>query len=147
MVETSIVEVLLIEDNAADAELCLRALRMHKLANNVHWVKDGAEAVDFLFSGRNGMSRGCQNPRLILLDLRLPRVDGLELLRMLKANEHTKTIPVVVLTSSTEDRDIVEAYKLGVNSFITKPIEFESFSQVVGKLGMYWLLVNWQLAS
>ena len=112
MEQTSIVEVLLVEDTPTDAELCLRALRKHKLAKKVHWVKGGAEALDFLFPA-GGTLR--PTPRVILLDLKLPRVDGLEVLRKLKSDENTKTIPVVVLTSSTEDCDIAEAYRLGAN--------------------------------
>jgi two-component system response regulator len=142
--QTSIVEVLLVEDSPTDAELCLRALRKHKLANNVRWVKDGAEALDFLFPGGEALR---PTPRVILLDLKLPRVDGLEVLQKLKSDEHTKTIPVVILTSSTEDCDIAEAYQLGVNSFISKPVEFGVFSDVVAKLGMYWLLVNQPIAA
>jgi two-component system response regulator len=142
--QTSIVEVLLVEDSPTDAELCLRALRKHKLANNVRWVRDGAEALDFLFPVGESFR---PTPRVILLDLKLPRVDGLEVLRRLKADEHTRTIPVVVLTSSTEDCDIAEAYQLGVNSFISKPVEFSAFSDVVAKLGMYWLLVNQPIAA
>jgi CheY-like chemotaxis protein len=137
--QTSIVEVLLVEDSPTDAELCLRALRKHKLANNVRWVRDGA-----LFPVGESFR---PTPRVILLDLKLPRVDGLEVLRRLKADEHTRTIPVVVLTSSTEDCDVAEAYQLGVNSFISKPVEFSAFSDVVAKLGMYWLLVNQPIAA
>jgi CheY-like chemotaxis protein len=142
--QTSIVEVLLVEDTPTDAELCLRALRKHKLANNVHWVKDGAQAIDFLFPAGGALR---STPRVILLDLKLPRADGLEVLRKLKSDENTKTIPVVVLTSSTEDCDIAEAYRLGANSFISKPVEFSAFSDVVAKLGMYWLIVNQPIAS
>jgi CheY-like chemotaxis protein len=137
------VEVLLVEDNPTDAELCIRALREHKLANELVWVKDGAEALDFLFregayAGRNGVA----TLKVILLDLRLPKVDGLEVLRRVKADDRTKALPAVVLTSSKEDRDIVESYHYGTNSFISKPVSFEAFSDTVAQLGLYWLVVN-----
>lgn len=138
-----IVEILLVEDNPTDAELALRALRKKNLANHLTWVKDGEEALDFLFCrGAYAGREGCQTPRVILLDLRLPKVDGLEVLHTVKSDERTKTIPVVVLTSSKEDRDIVDSYALGVNSYISKPVDFEEFSKTVAELGMYWLLVN-----
>ncbi len=137
------VEILLVEDNPTDAELCIRALKKSNLANNLIWVKDGAEALDFLFakgaySGRNGNSP----LKVVMLDLRLPKVDGMEVLRRVKADEHTRSIPVVVLTSSAEDRDVAESYKLGVNSYISKPVEFDAFAKTVSELGLYWLLVN-----
>lgn len=138
-----IVEILLVEDNATDAELAIRALKKNNLANNLFWVKDGAEALDYLFA--TGMYEGRDRmkiPRVVLLDLRLPKVDGLEVLRRIKDDPRTKHIPVVVLTSSKEDRDITDSYRLGVNSFISKPVEFEAFAKVVSELGMYWLLVN-----
>jgi two-component system response regulator len=137
------VEVLLVEDNPTDAELCIRALRESKLANELVWVKDGAEALDFLF--REGAYAGRNNVetlKVVLLDLRLPKVDGLEVLRRIKTDDRTKTLPVVVLTSSKEDRDIVESYNYGTNSFISKPVSFEAFSETVAKLGLYWLVVN-----
>ncbi|MDD2914019.1 MAG: response regulator [Gallionella sp.] len=138
-----IVEILLVEDNPTDAELAIRSLKKSGLANNLVWVKDGAEALDFLFCKGSyaGRDTGCI-PRVILLDLRLPKVDGMEVLRTIKSNDHTKHIPVVVLTSSKEDRDITESYELGVNSFISKPVEFEAFAKTVAELGMYWLLIN-----
>ncbi len=137
------VEVLLVEDNPTDAELCIRALKKSNLANKLVWVKDGAEALDFIFakgaySGRTGM---CV-PKVILLDLRLPKVDGMEVLRQIKADQRTRTIPVVVLTSSKEDRDVAQSYQLGVNSFISKPVEFDEFAKTVSELGLYWLLMN-----
>ena len=137
------VEILLVEDNPTDAELCIRALREHNLANELVWVKDGAEALDFLFregayAGRNSV----ETLKVVLLDLRLPKVDGLEVLRRMKSDDRTKALPVVVLTSSKEDRDIVESYHLGVNSYISKPVSFEAFSETVAKLGLYWLVVN-----
>jgi len=136
-------EILLVEDNATDAELCMRALKKHNLANNLVWVKDGAEALDFVF--RTGSYAGLPNglkPKVILLDLRLPKVDGIEVLRKLKADEHARTIPVAVLTSSKEDRDLKECYRLGVNSYIAKPVEFDQFAEVIAKLGLYWLVIN-----
>jgi two-component system response regulator len=140
---TTVVEILLIEDNPTDAELCIRALKKHNLANKLLWVKDGADALDVLLHTGAYSARVPNNmPKLVLLDLRLPKVDGLEVLRRLKAEERTKIIPVVVLTSSKEDRDVQEAYKLGANSFITKPVEFDAFVDTVGRLGLYWLLVN-----
>lgn len=141
--EVQEVEILLVEDNATDAELCIRALKKSNLANNLVWVKDGAEALDFLFAtgAYSGRNVTCP-PKVVLLDLRLPKVDGMEVLRRVKADERTRPIPVVVLTSSKEDRDIAESYKLGVNSFISKPVEFDSFAKTVSELGMYWLLVN-----
>jgi CheY-like chemotaxis protein len=139
------VEILLVEDNPTDAKLCIRALKKSNLANKLVWVKDGAEALDFLFatgaySGRQAANG--PNPKVILLDLRLPKVDGMEVLRRVKNDERTRTIPVVVLTSSREDRDIVESYQLGVNSYISKPVGFDEFVRTVSELGFYWLLVN-----
>lgn len=141
--EVKVVEILLVEDNATDAELCVRALKKHNLANNLVWVKDGAEALDFLFATGAYSDRDVTTPpKVVLLDLRLPKVDGMEVLRRIKADERTRAIPVVVLTSSKEDRDIAESYQLGVNSFISKPVEFDAFAKTVSELGLYWLLVN-----
>lgn len=136
-------DILLVEDNATDAELCIRALKKHNLANRLVWVKDGAEALDFLFA-RGAYSGRSPNgpPRVVLLDLRLPKVDGFEVLRQLRSDAVLKLIPVVVLTSSKEDRDVVESYRLGANSFVPKPVEFGEFSDAVARLGLYWLLVN-----
>ena len=137
------VEILLVEDNPTDAELAIRALKKNNFANKLEWVKDGAEALDFIFS--TGIYSGrtlLEQPKVILLDLRLPKVDGMEVLRRIKEDPRTKSIPVVVLTSSKEDRDIAESYELGVNSFISKPVEFEDFAKTVAELGLYWLLVN-----
>ena len=137
------VEILLVEDNPTDAELAMRALQKSNLANKLVWVKDGAEALDFIFAQGAYSSRSVINgPKVILLDLRLPKVDGMEVLRRVKDDERTRTIPVVVLTSSKEDRDVAESYKLGVNSYISKPVEFDEFAKTVSELGMYWLLVN-----
>lgn len=138
----TVVDILLVEDNPTDAELCIRTLRKHKLSNNLVWLKDGQEALDFIFSEAHVESSSGGQPKVVLLDLRLPKVDGLEVLRRVKADERTKMIPVVVLTSSKEDRDVIESYKLGVNSFISKPVGFEEFSATVERLGLYWLLVN-----
>ncbi len=137
------VEILLVEDNPTDAELAMRALKKSNLANKLVWVKDGAEALDFIFAtGAYGGRRVEGGPKVILLDLRLPKVDGMEVLRRVKADERTRKIPVVVLTSSKEDRDVAESYELGVNSYISKPVEFDAFAKTVADLGMYWLLVN-----
>jgi two-component system response regulator len=137
------VQILLVEDNPHDVELTLRALKKHNLANKVFVVKDGAEALDFIFAtGIYAQRKIESNPKVILLDLKLPKVDGLEVLRKIKSDEHTKVIPVVVLTSSQEERDIVESYKLGVNSYVVKPVEFNKFVEAISELGLYWLLLN-----
>ena len=137
------VEILLVEDNPTDAELAMIALKERNLANKLVWVKDGAEALDFLFASGAYAGRKLENgPKVVLLDLRMPKVDGLEVLRRVKADNRTKHIPIVVLTSSKEDRDIAESYNLGVNSYIAKPVEFEEFAKVVSELGLYWLLIN-----
>jgi len=138
-----IIEILLVEDTEADAELAIRALRKRGLANHLVWVKDGAEALDFLFAEGDYADRDVgSHPKVVLLDLRLPKVSGIEVLRRIKADVRTQEIPVVALTSSKEESDLDECYKLGVNSYITKPVEFEEFARVVGELGLYWLLVN-----
>ena len=140
---TKEVEILLVEDNPTDAELTMRALKKHNLANKLVWVKDGAEALDFIFATGAYAARKIDNPpKVILLDLHLPKVDGLEVLRRLKADNRTRLIPVVAVTSSKEDRDITESYKLGVNSYISKPVEFDEFTKVMGEMGFYWLLLN-----
>jgi CheY-like chemotaxis protein len=128
------IEILLVEDSAEDAEMTLRALRKNNLANRVHWVKDGEEALAYLFSS--------QAPKLVMLDLKMPKVGGIEVLRELKAHDETRAIPVVVMTSSNEERDVVEAYRLGVNSYIVKPVAFEAFLETVSKIGLYWMLAN-----
>jgi two-component system response regulator len=140
---TNDIEILLVEDNPRDAEMTLRALRKQNLANKVQLAKDGAEALDFLFS-RGAYTHRDPNhvPKLVLLDLKLPKVSGLEVLRAIKGDEQTRTIPVVVLTSSQEEKDMVESYRLGVNSYIVKPVDFDKFVESVGQLGLYWLLVN-----
>jgi len=138
------VEILLVEDNPTDIELTLRALKKRNLANKVHVVKDGAEALEFIFGTGTYAERRDINhiPKVILLDLKLPKVDGLEVLRIVKSDERTKVIPVVVLTSSKEESDLVESYRLGANSYITKPVDFDKFAQTVSEMGLYWLLVN-----
>ena len=137
MVNNIPVEVLLIEDNNEDAELTIRVLKKHNLANNLVHLQDGEAALDFLFAeGSNNV------PRLILLDLKMPKVDGIEVLRKIKTDEQRKMIPVVMLTSSKEERDIIESYKLGVNAYVVKPVEFEKFVEAVAQLGLFWLLLN-----
>lgn len=135
------VEILLAEDSEADGEMTLRALRRNNLSNEVIWVRDGAQALDFIF-GRGEYLARPRRPRLVLLDIKMPKVDGIEVLRQIKQNEQTRTIPVVIMTSSAEDRDLVESYQLGVNSYVVKPVDFEQFMDTVGKLGYYWSLVN-----
>jgi CheY-like chemotaxis protein len=143
MVIRDVVEILLAEDNPSDAELTLRALKNHNLANQVHWVKDGAEALEFIFATGAYAARNLNRRlRIVLLDLKLPKVDGLEVLRRIRADERTKVTPVVVLTSSREERDIIESYKLNVNSYIVKPVDFDKFLKTVEDLGYYWLLLN-----
>ena len=136
-------ELLLVEDNPNDIELTLHAFRDNHLANHMHVVRDGAEALEYVFGEGRYEGRGVDDPpRVILLDLKLPLVDGLEVLRRVKGDQRTRTIPVVVLTSSAEERDIVESYELGVNSYIVKPVDFERFAEAVRTLGLYWLLLN-----
>jgi two-component system response regulator len=143
MSEINTVEILLVEDDPNDAELTIRALKKHKLANRLHVVTDGAEALDFLFATGAYSERNTNvNPRLVLLDLKLPKVSGLEVLKKIKSDPKTKMIPVVVLTSSTEQQDIIKSYHLGVNSFISKPVNFEKFLNSIGEIGYYWLLLN-----
>ena len=137
------VEILLVEDNPYDAELALRALKENNLANSVVVVTDGEEALDFIFArGAFSQRKVGNGPKVILLDLKLPKVDGLQVLRAIKGDSRTQSIPVVVLTSSTEEKDIVDSYRLGVNSYIVKPVDFEKFTGAVCGLGMYWLLLN-----
>lgn len=141
--EQNEVEILLIEDNPDEAALTIRSLKKQNLANKLMHIDDGEEALDFIFSkGKYADNTSPFSPRLVLLDLKLPKVDGLEILRQLKSMESTRSIPVVILTSSREERDIVESYKLGVNSYIVKPVSFESFSKSVAELGLYWVLLN-----
>ncbi len=137
------IEVLLVEDNPDDVRLALHAFKNHNLANMIHVTRDGEEALDFLFcTGPFADRILLPKPQFILLDLKLPKIDGLEVLRRVKNDERTKMIPIVVMTSSSEQRDIVESYKLGVNSYIVKPVDFEKFTESVRQLGLYWLLLN-----
>jgi len=136
------VEILIVEDSDTDLELALRALTQAKVANRIEVARDGAEALDFLFSQGAFAGRPADNPQLVLLDLKLPMVDGLEVLRTIKQNSATRTIPVVMLTSSHEQRDVVESYNLGANSYIVKPVDFDGFMAAVADLGMYWMLLN-----
>lgn len=137
------IEILLVEDNPADVELTLHALRRNNLANRIHVVRDGEEALDFLFCrGAYAHRRFEQPPRVVLLDLRLPKVDGLEVLRQLKADARTKAIPIVILTASKDEKDLVNGYHLGVNSYIQKPVDFDQFRETVRQLRLYWMLVN-----
>lgn len=142
MAESNGVVILLVEDNPNDVELTLDALRDNKLANHIQVVRDGAEALDFIFRNGAYANRSNENPKLVLLDLKLPKVNGLEVLQQIRANPRTRPIPVVVLTSSREERDIVETYQLGVNSYIVKPVDFEQFTSAVRQIGFYWLLLN-----
>jgi CheY-like chemotaxis protein len=138
-----IVEILLVEDNAQDLELTQRALAKARLTNHIEVARDGAEALEFIFCEGAHVGRNPENgPKVILLDLKLPKVDGLEVLKRLKSDERTKAIPVVMLTSSREQNDLVESYRLGVNSYIVKPVDFEGFARAIQNLGMYWLLLN-----
>jgi CheY-like chemotaxis protein len=132
------IEILLVEDNPNDVELALHALKKNNLSNRIEVVRDGAEALDFIF----GKGVDSHRPKVILLDLKLPKVDGLEVLKRLKSDPQTRSIPVVMLTSSREECDIVKSYQLGVNSYIVKPVDFEQFTEAVRQLGLYWLLMN-----
>jgi two-component system, response regulator len=137
------VDILLVEDNPNDSELTIRALRKNHLANNIIWVEDGADALDFVFRRGRFAERAANNwPRVILLDVKLPKVNGLEVLREIKSHEETRSIPVVMVTSSREDPDITSAYELGANSYVVKPVDFESFQEAMVHVGLYWLLIN-----
>lgn len=137
------VEILLVEDNPNDVKLALHAFQKHHVANQVHVVRDGAEALEFIFCTDRYAERQIENgPKVILLDLKLPLVDGIEVLRRIKADPRTQMIPVVIMTSSKEEKDVVGTYKLGVNSYIVKPVNFDQFTEVVRQLGYYWLLLN-----
>src|SRR5512143_1636643 len=143
MNDTQAVEILLVEDNPQDLDLALRALRKAKLSNRIEIARDGAEAIAFLFcEGPHAGRRIDDGPRVVLLDLKLPKVDGLEVLRRIKSDPRTTGTPVVVLTSSKEQSDVIESYQLGANSYIVKPVNFERFAAAVQQLGMYWLLLN-----
>lgn len=143
MADLQKVEILLVEDNPNDVELTLRALKTHNLTNKVHVVWDGEEALEFIYARGRYADRDIKDiPRLVLLDLKLPKVDGLEVLREIKSDESTRVIPVVVLTSSQEESDLVASYKLGANSYIVKPVDFDKFVGSVKEIGLYWLLLN-----
>ena len=135
-------EILLAEDSDQDAELTLRALKRGNILNTVVRVKDGAEAIDFLFCNGEFNGRKGGNPKLVLLDLKMPKMDGIDVLRKIRSDERTRAIPVVILTSSAEERDMVESYRLGVNSYLVKPVEFDKFVDVVTRAGQYWMLMN-----
>ena len=136
------VELLLVEDNPLDAELTMRALKSGGLANKLLWVKDGQEALDFLFREGRYATRGKSVPRLVLLDLKMPRVDGIEVLRAVRAHEDTRYVPVVIMTSSQEERDVAQSYDLGVNSYVVKPVDFNSLTELARQAGYYWLAIN-----
>ncbi|MEY2545679.1 MAG: hypothetical protein QOG48_796 [Verrucomicrobiota bacterium] len=143
MSEVDAVEILIVEDTPQDLELTLRALRKANLTNRIHVARDGVEALEFIFCEGAYSARKIDNrPKVILLDLKLPKVDGIEVLRRVKGDPRTKDIPVVVLTSSKEQKDVVDSYELGVNSYIVKPVNFERFTSAVQDMGMYWLLLN-----
>src|SRR6185312_15506480 len=140
---TNTVEILLVEDNPHDAEMTIRALKKSNLANRLIHLKDGAEALDFIFSKGAFSERSVGNkPKVILLDIKMPKVDGIEVLRQIKANENTRTIPVVIMTSSKEEQDVITSYDLGVNSYVVKPVDFAGFAKAVSELGFYWLITN-----
>ncbi|HMH20791.1 MAG TPA: response regulator [Puia sp.] len=137
------IEVLLVEDNIHDAEMTIRALKKVNLANKLIHVKDGEEALDFIFAeGKFAGREASSLPKVILLDIKMPKVDGIEVLRQLKSREASKTIPIVIMTSSKEEQDIISSYELGVNSYVVKPVDFEGFAKAVSELGLYWLLTN-----
>ncbi len=144
--ENTEIEIILVEDNPSDAEMTIRALKKSNLANKIVHLRDGAEALDFIFGKGQYEGRNTElKPKLILLDLKMPKVNGIEVLEKIKDNELTRSIPVVVLTSSNEDPDIRRCYELGVNSYIVKPVDFENFSKSISELGLYWLLLNQSL--
>lgn len=137
------IEILLVEDSLEDATLVIRSLKKNNLGNSLRHLSDGAEALEFIFAKGKYAGRNIDDkPKLILLDLKMPKVNGLEVLKEIKSDERTKSIPVVIMTSSREDKDLVESYKLGVNGFVIKPVSFDNFSKAVADLGMYWLMVN-----
>lgn len=136
------VEILLVEDNPQDAEITLRALKRANLGNYVHWLKDGEEALHFLFSQGAYEAQPAPRPRVMLLDIKMPKIDGIEVLKRIKADARTRAIPVVMLTSSSEESDLVRSYDLGVNSYLVKPVDFQRFSEEVARLGYYWVAMN-----
>jgi CheY-like chemotaxis protein len=136
------IEVLLVDDDELDAELTIRALRKEGLANRIYWAKDGQEGLDFVYRQGSFKDRDGANPKLILLDIKMPKVDGIEVLRRLKSDPATRLIPIVIMTSSDRDRDVVESYRLGVNAYVVKPIDFENLSKAITHLGFFWMAVN-----
>lgn len=134
--------ILLVEDNADDETLILRTLKQNNIANNLTVARDGAEALDYLFGTGEREAHGPFKPAVVLLDLKLPKIDGLEVLKRLRADERTRQLPVVILTSSDEEQDMIRSYELGANSYVRKPVEFGAFSQAVSQLGLYWLVLN-----
>jgi CheY-like chemotaxis protein len=137
------IQILLVEDNKSDAMLTIRALKKHNLANNLVHLIDGAQALDFIFAkGEYKDRNSSEKPKVIFLDLKMPKVSGLEVLRIIKNDESTKLIPVVMMTSSKEEKDVIESHKLGVNSYVVKPVGFDNFSKTIADLGFYWLVVN-----
>lgn len=140
---TTVHEILLVEDNKSDAALTIRALKKHNLANSLIHLVDGAQALDYIFGRGEFEGRNIeQRPRVIFLDIKMPKVSGLEVLTILKSDERTKLIPIVMMTSSKEEKDIIESHRLGVNSYVVKPVGFENFSKTIADLGLYWLVVN-----
>jgi CheY-like chemotaxis protein len=142
MEEFDQIEILLVEDNPLDAELTMRGLQDQKLANRITWVKDGEEALDYVYRRGAFATRPEPGPKLILLDLKMPRVGGIEVTRTLKSDERTRRIPIVIMTSSKEESDVVDSYNLGANSYIVKPLDFESLAEVARQAGYYWLAIN-----
>jgi len=137
------IQILLVEDNKSDAMLTIRALKKHNLANNLIHLIDGEQALEYIFGTGEYAGRNIENkPKVIFLDIKMPKVSGLEVLRAIKADERTKLIPIVMMTSSNEERDIIESHQLGVNSYVVKPVGFENFSKTIADLGFYWLVVN-----
>ena len=136
------IEILLVEDNPYDVELTLRALKQHHIANHIHTVRDGAEALEFIFCTGAYARRDFSVPKIILLDLKLPKLDGVEVLQKIKADPRTQRIPVVALTTSNAERDVQECYQLGINSYIVKPLDFKQFAEAIRQVGLYWLILN-----
>lgn len=138
-----IIEILLVEDDKNDAELAIRSLDKNNVSNNIVWVKDGEEAVDFLLGNGDYSGRNISNqPKIVLLDLKLPKLDGIEVLQKIRENKLTRKLPVVMLTSSKEEKDVVKSYDLGVNSYIVKPLDFDDFAKAISDIGMYWVVMN-----
>lgn len=136
------VEILLVEDSRPDAEMTLRTLKSKGIANNVEWVRDGVEALEYMFREGKYAARGDGHPKLVLLDLKMPRMDGLQVLERMKSDPRTRSIPVVMMTSSSEEGDLIESYQRGVNSFVVKPVDFAEFAETVAQVGMYWMIAN-----